>query len=241
MVALPWLAPGDPFPPADQALDDPEGLVAAGADLTVPTLLDAYHNGLFPWFSEGDPPLWWSPDPRLVLIPGEFHCSRSLRKLLRRDRFLFSMDTHFGDVIRACASVPRDGQPGTWIVEAMQAAYIALHRAGHAHSIEIWQENQLVGGLYGVRLGGVFFGESMFSRAPDASKAATAALCQLAPALDIELIDCQVDSPHLRTLGARTMPRDAFLKRTGELTGRSVPPWPRLSPTPFGNLPGSLD
>ena len=241
MVALPWLAPGDPFPPAHQALRDPEGLVAAGADLTVPTLLRAYGSGLFPWFNEGDPPLWWSPDPRLVLYPAHFHCSRSLARTLRGGRFSFSLDTCFAAVIRACAATPRRGQPGTWIVPAMQEAYLSLHQAGHAHSLEVWQEGQLVGGLYGVRLGGIFFGESMFSLASNASKAALAALSRLAEPLAMELIDCQVDSPHLRTLGAETLPRREFLAAVRQLTAHSVPDWPRLSARSFTELPGALD
>ena len=241
MVALPWLAPGDPFPPADTALDDPEGLVAAGADLTVTTLLRAYRQGLFPWFNEGDPPLWWSPDPRLVLHPERFHCSRSLARLLRRDRFTISLDTCFAQVVQACASTPRRGQKGTWIVPAMYAAYTDLHQAGHAHSVEVWHEDKLVGGLYGVRLGGAFFGESMFSHASNASKTALAALVRLSDPLRISLIDCQVDSPHLRSLGAQNTPRKLFLGQISELTGRPVPGWPRLSATPFADLPGRLD
>ena len=241
MVALPWLAPGDPFPPADQALSDPEGLVAAGADLSVPTLLQAYSQGLFPWFNDGDPPLWWSPNPRLVLYPSQFHCSRSLARSIRRHDVHISLDTCFSDVIRACAHTPRRGQRGTWIVPAMEQAYQALHHAGHAHSIEVWQQQQLLGGLYGVRLGRLFFGESMFSHASNGSKTALAALARLSERLDITVIDCQVDSPHLRSLGATLESREHFLQTVRAHSGRSVPPWPRLSATPFAALPGALD
>lgn len=236
MVALPWLEPGDPFPPPQAALDDPPGLLAAGGDLSTTTLLNAYQAGIFPWFNPGEPPLWWSPDPRLVLLPESFHCSRSLGRLLRRDQFLFSLNTCFPAVIEACARVPRRGQAGTWIVPAMREAYTALHRMGHAHSVEVWHESQLVGGLYGVQLGRAFFGESMFSLASNASKSALAALTALSAPLRIELIDCQVESPHLLTLGATCWPRERFLSACKTLTARPAPRWPRLSPTPYTAL-----
>jgi leucyl/phenylalanyl-tRNA---protein transferase len=208
-----WLTPdGDPewFPPTEQALDEPNGLLAAGGDLTPRRLLAAYRQGVFPWFAAGQPILWWSPDPRAVLYPVEFRCSRSLAKTLRNRGFIVQVSRAFEDVITACAA-PRDPHSGTWITPEMQAAYVELHRRGFAHSIETWLEGRLVGGLYGLRLGGIFFGESMFSRERDASKAALAHLVTVCLRAGIGLIDCQLASRHLASLGSRSIPRSRFL------------------------------
>lgn len=208
--ALPWLMPGAPFPDTSTALDDPDGLLAVGADLRPATLLRAYRVGIFPWYGDGQPILWWSPDPRLVLRPSRFHCSRSLRKLLRQGRFEFSFDHAFSRVIHACASVPRHGQHGTWITDDMLVAYQQLHELGYAHSLEVWQDGELAGGFYGINLGAMFFGESMFSLRPNASKAALAMFCLLQPAHGVTLIDCQMETPHLLSLGADVWPRSEF-------------------------------
>jgi leucyl/phenylalanyl-tRNA--protein transferase len=213
-----WLAPGDPperFPPVERALLDPPGLLAAGGDLSCERLLAAYQRGIFPWYSPGQPVLWWSPDPREVLFPADFHLSRSLARSLRTRGFEFGVDGDFGAVIDACAA-PRAASPGTWITPAMRAAYCALHGQGLAHSMEIRRAGQLVGGLYGVRLGGVFFGESMFSRERDASKAALAGLVRKCLAEGIVMIDCQLASAHLRSLGSRAIPRRQFLALLAE-------------------------
>jgi leucyl/phenylalanyl-tRNA---protein transferase len=207
-----WLSPKDApewFPPPEQALDDPAGLLAAGGDLSCPRLLAAYRRGIFPWYSPGQPVLWWSPDPRAVLFPEEFRVSRSLAKTLRNGAFNLTADEDFPGVIDGCAA-PRAHSPGTWITAEMRGAYLELHRLGHAHSIEAWLEGALTGGLYGVRLGGVFFGESMFSRARDASKVALAHLVALCRRNGIAVIDCQLASRHLESLGARSIPRAQF-------------------------------
>jgi leucyl/phenylalanyl-tRNA---protein transferase len=209
-----WLAPDDPpdrFPPHEAALRDPAGLLAAGGDLTPERLMAAYARGIFPWYSSGQPVLWWSPDPREVLWPKEFHRSRSLRRALRQRGFELQQDRDFAAVVAACAA-PRSRSPGTWITPEMSAAYCGMHERGLAHSYEIWRADRLVGGVYGVRLGRVFFGESMFSRERDASKAALAGLVERSTALGIELIDCQLPSAHLRSLGSRAMPRRQFLR-----------------------------
>jgi leucyl/phenylalanyl-tRNA--protein transferase len=198
------------FPDPEQA--EPDGLLAVGGDLSPARLLLAYAMGIFPWFNEDDPILWWSPDPRCVVLPGEAHIPRSTLRKLRRGDFEIRFDTAFENVMRACAA-PREGQPGTWISEPMVAAYAALHRAGYAHSVEAWQGGELVGGLYGVSLGAAFFGESMFARAPDASKAAFAALCEKAFGWGFHFIDAQVPTPHLERLGASLVPRRDFLTR----------------------------
>jgi leucyl/phenylalanyl-tRNA--protein transferase len=208
-----WLAPDDPpesFPPVERALQDPPGLLAAGGDLSGARLLAAYRRGIFPWFSPGQPVLWWSPDPREVLFPKEFHCSRSLARSLRLRGFQCSSDQAFAAVIDACAA-PRPSSPGTWITPEMRAAYCLLHEQGIAHSIEVRREGRLVGGLYGLRMGRVFCGESMFSRETDASKAALHALVGQCLADGTVLIDCQVPSAHLRTLGSRPISRAQFL------------------------------
>jgi leucyl/phenylalanyl-tRNA--protein transferase len=207
-----WLAPdGDRewFPPLDQVLDEPEGLLAAGGDLSVSRLLAAYRRGIFPWYSAGQPVLWWSPNPREVLIPAEFRCSRSLSKTLRNRGFGVTFDGDFAAVVDACAA-RREHSPGTWITPEMRAAYCELHAQGHAHSVEVRLDGALVGGLYGVLLGQVFFGESMFSRERDASKAALARLAERAVVAGVQLIDCQLPTPHLRSLGSKPMPRHEF-------------------------------
>lgn len=212
MRRITWLSPQDApewFPPADQALEEPAGLLAAGGDLSPERLVAAYRRGIFPWYSPGQPVLWWSPDPRAVLFPEEFHGSRSLAKRLRNAGFDLRVDTDFAGVIDGCAA-PRIASPGTWITSEMRAAYLNLHHLGHAHSVEVHREGELVGGLYGVRLGGIFFGESMFSREPDASKAALAHLVGLCRRNMVAVIDCQLPSRHLASLGARSIPRVQF-------------------------------
>lgn len=218
------LAPDDPtgaFPDPAQALRDPNGLLAVGGDLSLRRLLNAYREGIFPWYGEGDPILWWSPDPRTVLTPSRLHCSRSLRKLLRRRTFSVTMDRDFPAVIRACAG-PRVGSQGTWLLPEMISAYCGLHVHGVAHSIEVWQAEQLVGGLYGVAIGGVFFGESMFSRVDNASKVALVQLCDHLVRLGVELIDCQVLTSHMQRMGADLVTRERFLARLVELRDRPL-------------------
>ncbi len=240
MLRLTFLRPDDPpagFPDPRTALREPDGLLAAGGDLSPARLLAAYRRGIFPWYQAGQPILWWSPDPRCVLLPGALHLSRSLRKTLRRETFSISVDADFAGVITQCATAGKRGRGQTWITPEMHAAYLALHASGHAHAVECWQEGQLVGGLYGVVLGHVFFGESMFSRSRDASKAALAALVRLCPRHDIRLIDCQVANDHLASLGSELMPRDAFLARLDELAGDGGPsPGWALPRTPFSTL-----
>ena len=206
---IPWLRGDAPFPPVSRALRSPNGLLCAGADLSPERIVDAYAHGIFPWFSEGDPILWWSPDPRMVLFPEELKVSRSLRKAVARGPYEVRCDTAFREVMEACAE-PRANQSGTWIVPEMVAAYTALHERGLAHSVETWRDGELVGGLYGVGLGKVFFGESMFARATDASKVALVHLVERLRGRDYRLIDCQQATPHLASLGAREIPRTAF-------------------------------
>ena len=199
------------FPPPDYA--DPSGLIAVGGDLSSERLLEAYRVGIFPWYSEDQPILWWSPDPRFVLELDQFKISRSLSKTLRRRVFHVSFDRVFDDVIAACAAVPREGQSGTWITPEMQEAYIKLHGLGFAHSVEAWFGGQLVGGLYGVSLGKAFFGESMFHRKPDASKVALAILVEKLKKWGFHFIDSQMATEHMNRLGAAEIPRRIFLKR----------------------------
>jgi leucyl/phenylalanyl-tRNA--protein transferase len=213
---IPWLAATDDFPPVARALKEPNGLLAAGADLSVPRLVRAYRSGIFPWFNDDQPILWWSPDPRMVMLPAELKVSRSLGKRLRRRDYEVRADTAFGAVMRACAA-PREGNPGTWITPQMVEAYEAFHRAGYAHSLETWIGGELAGGLYGVALGRAFFGESMFTRATDASKIALAHLARQLERWGYGIIDCQMTTPHLARLGAREMPRAAFIRKLGEL------------------------
>ena len=204
-----WLRGDAPFPPVEQALATPNGLLCAGGDLSPRRLVAAYSRGIFPWYSEGDPILWWSPDPRMVLFPDELRISRSLRKAVERGGFEMRVDTAFREVMEACAA-PRDGQPGTWIVPEMIDAYERLHRLGFAHSVESWRGGELAGGLYGVALGEVFFGESMFAREPDASKVALVHLVRRLRAEGCRVIDCQQATAHLASLGAREIPRTVF-------------------------------
>jgi len=198
------------FPDPSEA--DEDGLLAAGGNLEPETLLAAYAKGIFPWYAEGQPVLWWSPDPRMVLFPAEFHCSKRLARRMRQNIYSVSFDTSFNDVIRACAEVPRHGEGGTWILPEMMMAYQRMHQLGHAHSIEVWKNKELVGGLYGILHHGVFFAESMFSLKVDASKFALAALCERALQRNWRLIDCQFHTAHLQSLGAREISRELFLK-----------------------------
>ena len=217
MAHLTWLTAKDlAFPSADHAMEEPNGLLAAGGDLSVPRLITAYRHGIFPWYAPGQPILWWCPDPRTVLWPNGLHVSRSMRKLIRQQRMRVTLDQDFSSVIRACAE-PRHYADGTWITPQMQQAYIDLHRAGIAHSVEVWQDGLLVGGLYGVALGKVFFGESMFSRASNASKLGFITLVEQLGQWGFELIDCQMPTDHLFSLGAESMPRAAFLHELARL------------------------
>ena len=206
---IPWLRGGAPFPPVSKALASPNGLLCAGGDLSPQRILTAYSQGIFPWFSEGDPILWWSPDPRMVLFPEELKVSRSLRKSVARGIYETRVDSAFRAVMEACAQ-PRDGQAGTWILPEMIDAYTRLHEMGFAHSVESWHDGELVGGLYGMAIGRVFFGESMFARAPDASKVALVHLVERLRQADFAVIDCQQATHHLASLGAREIPRSAF-------------------------------
>lgn len=241
------LPPHDPnaFPQVHRALREPNGLLAIGGDLQPERLLGAYRRGIFPWFGQDDPILWWSPDPRTVLVPQRLHLSRSLRKRLRRRDLSVTQDRDFGAAIRGCAA-PRDAEGGTWIGPEMIAAYERLHRLGLAHSIEVWDGDpraggRLAGGLYGVAIGRIFFGESMFSRATDASKIALTHLCQRLSEWGFELIDCQMHTEHLASLGAQTMRRRAFVDRLARLC---TPPQPSahwndgLVHFPADRLPG---
>lgn len=213
---LPWLTENTSFPPVSQALREPDGLLAAGGSLTPTRLLDAYRHGIFPWFSHDDPILWWSPDPRMVLIPDEFKISDSFAKVLRNSRYEIRTDTAFEQVMRACAA-PRGEQHGTWISEQMIAAYCALHKLGYAHSVETWMDGKLAGGLYGISIGQMFYGESMFSFVSNASKIALAHLCgqlqRWQPGAANLMIDCQMHTPHLASLGARKIPREEFIAK----------------------------
>ena len=207
---LTWLQRDElSFPPLETAMREPNGLLAAGGDLSPERLLAAYRHGCFPWYQEGQPLLWWSPDPRTVLYPEELHVSRSLAKKLRQGVFDVTFDRAFRDVIEGCAA-PRDYADGTWITTPMQNAYIKLHQIGVAHSVEVWQDGQLVGGLYGLAMGRLFFGESMFSRTTDASKVGFVTLVERLRDWDFKLIDCQMPTQHLASFGARTIPRRIF-------------------------------
>lgn len=209
-IALPWLDPETlDFPDPATALTNPNGLLAAGGDLRPARLLEAYRRGIFPWYSDDQPILWWSPDPRMVLLPDELHISRSLAKTLRSGRFRVTSDQAFERVVQGCAG-PRRHSDGTWLDSAMQQAYLQLHRLGHAHSVEVWQADLLAGGLYGVALDGIFFGESMFSRVTDASKVSLVTLAVALKQAGYHVIDCQVASAHLASLGARLIARKAF-------------------------------
>ena len=221
---LAWLGSSTPFPPVARALDEPNGLLAAGGDLSPRRLVDAYRHGIFPWYSGGQPILWWSPDPRMVLFTDELRVSRSLRRRVGSGAFEVRTDSAFAEVIGACAATPREGQGGTWITAEMIEAYVAMHRLGYAHSVEAWQDGQLVGGLYGLAIGRVFFGESMFAHATDASKVALVHLVARLRRLGVPLIDCQQETRHLASLGARPIPRERFAAKLAELIHSTDPP-----------------
>jgi len=206
------------FPPPHLAIQ--EGLLAVGGDLSVERLILAYRSGIFPWYSKGEPILWWSPDPRLVLYPSELRISKSLQKVIKRRLFQITVNKAFDAVIQGCADVKRSYGEGTWITDEMKSAYCRLHRYGYAHSIEAWQENELVGGLYGVALGHAFFGESMFSRVSNASKVAFVTFVEILKELKFDLIDCQVKTDHLIRFGAREIPRKKFLEQLEKAIGK---------------------
>jgi leucyl/phenylalanyl-tRNA--protein transferase len=230
--------PAAPFPPVETAFDEPDGLLAAGGDLAPQRLLNAYRHGIFPWFSEGQPILWWSPDPRTVFRTEGVHLSSRFRRSLRGSTWEARADTAFDAVVRACAEAPRSGQGGTWITDGMQAAYVELHRLGHAHSVEVFDGDVLVGGIYGVAIGRMFFGESMFSARSGASKAAIAALAYRLRAWGWPLIDAQVANDHLASLGAESWSRARFTRTIGVLTDQpgSNGRWTEL----FGRLPARM-
>ncbi len=208
------------LPPGRMALNDPDGLLAAGGNLDTATLMHAYRHGIFPWYSAGQPLLWWAPDPRTVFFPSQFHISRSLARTFRRRQFAVTLDQDFAAVMLACGP-ERTDERDTWITPAMLRAYTQLHAEGHAHSVECWRHNELVGGVYGVALGRVFFGESMFSRATDASKLALATLCHMLAIWGFELFDCQMESAHLNSLGATQVSRERFGRLLDEFATRS--------------------
>lgn len=223
-----WLDETPRFPPLETALREPNGLLAVGGDLSPRRMLAAYSQGIFPWYSTGDPILWWSPDPRMVLFPDELKVSRSLAKTLRNKAYEVRFDTAFDEVITACAA-PRADEAGTWIVPEMQTAYRRLHELGYAHSVETWMDGELAGGLYGVALGRVFYGESMFTRVRDASKIALVHLVRRLQAAGYGMIDCQMETAHLASLGARPIPRAEFARRLRELIDWEhdlAAPWP---------------
>ena len=213
---IPWIKSARDFPPVDSALDEPNGLLCMGGDLEPETVLTAYSRGIFPWYSDDQPILWWSPDPRMVLFADEFKISKSLSKTIRANKFEIRFDTAFEEVIAACAE-PRSPGLGTWILPEMQAAYTRLHQIGFAHSAEAWRDGKLVGGLYGIAMGRMFYGESMFARETDASKVAFVALVEKLKADGFELIDCQQETRHLASFGARPIPRKQFTQRLQEL------------------------
>ncbi|MGH1450896.1 MAG: leucyl/phenylalanyl-tRNA--protein transferase [Pseudomonadaceae bacterium] len=226
MPQLTWLRPDSlAFPPHHRALAEPEGLLAAGGDLSPERLLSAYAQGIFPWYQDGQPLLWWSPNPRTILYPARLHVSRSMQKFMRRTDLVITLDRSFAEVISACAQ-PRTYTDGTWITAEMQRAYCHLHQLGHAHSVEVWDGAELVGGLYGVALGKVFFGESMFSRRSNASKAAFIFLVRHLQSWGYELIDCQMPTDHLFSLGAESISREAFVDQLQRLgPGQTADHW----------------
>ena len=225
MLNVHWLDtdPNSPFPPLEQALTDPNGLLAVGGDLSSTRLLNAYKQGVFPWYNPGEPILWWSPDPRCVLYPPQLKISRSLHKTLNKQLFEIRFDSAFIDVMLACAQ-PREKQAGTWITRDMLKGYVNMHEQGFGHSIECWQNNRLVGGLYGLAIGRVFFGESMFSLVTDASKVALVTLCQWLQTNGYELIDSQVHTPHLESMGAQLIPRADYAAQIKNLTQGGLQP-----------------
>lgn len=210
---IPWLELHGQFPPLEDALREPNGLLCAGGDLSPERIIDAYLHGIFPWFSKGEPILWWSPDPRMVLKPEEFKLSRSLRKTLKNSTYEVRLDYNFAGVIAACAKTKRKGQNGTWITHEIQAGYGRLHELGLAHSVETWVDNKLVGGLYGIAIGCMFYGESMFAHVTDASKIALAHLVMMLKDSGFGLIDCQMNTGHLASLGGKEIPREEFITR----------------------------
>ena len=216
--------PHAPFPPASHALREPDGLLAIGGDLSPARLLAAYHGGIFPWYSDGQPILWWSPDPRGVFVTAEVRLSSRFRRSLRRSSWMVRADTRFAGVVAACAAAPRPGQDGTWITAAMQDAYLRLHTLGHAHSVEVLDGEHLVGGIYGVAVGRMFYGESMFSGEAGGSKVALAALARHLAGRGWPLIDAQMPTPHLERLGARAWPRARFLEAIAALVDDPEPP-----------------
>ena len=228
MIRIPILHPGsnEAFPNVEAALDEPNGLLAAGGDLSPRRLLEAYRHGIFPWYSRGEPILWWSPDPRMVFHTDQLHVSTKLRRFLRGGDWVIRADTAFAEVMRACAA-PRPTQPTTWITREMFDAYCALHALGHAHSFEVYADDDLVGGVYGVAVGRMFFGESMFSARTNGSKVALLALCRTLHEWEFPLLDAQVRSEHLVSLGAVEMPRREFVRRVEAQTARPsfVGPW----------------
>jgi len=226
-MEIPWLDTDQlSFPDVNLALEEPNGLLAVGGDLSSKRLLSAYQAGVFPWYEEGQPIMWWAPNPRCVLFPSQVHVSRSMRKLLRSSQFEIRCDTAFASVIEQC-SAPRSYSAGTWITKAMKAAYIDLHRQGIAHSIEVWENDRLRGGLYGLSIGRVFFGESMFSEVANASKLALIGLCGQLEQWGYPIIDCQVDNPHLRSMGAQLLPRHKFTEYLARFAtgGGQAQPW----------------
>ena len=229
--------PCAPFPPPDSAMRWPDGLLAAGGDLLPARLLNAYRHGIFPWYSDGEPILWWSPDPRVVFRTDAFKLSGRFLRSLQTSTWTVRADTAFRDVIEACASIPRAGQTGTWITQEMQAAYLALHYQGYAHSVEVFDGDRLVGGIYGLAIGHMFFGESMFSAESGGSKVALAGLARRLSEWDFPLIDAQVENPHLMSLGAERMPRREFLRLVEQLTAIASAPgsWTAR----FGSLPAA--
>lgn len=225
---IPWLVDDAPFPSVESALIDPNGLLCAGGNLSPERILSAYRQGIFPWFSAGQPILWWSPDPRMVLFPSEFKVSRSLRKTLKSGHYEIRLDNDFAGVINRCAHTERPGQPGTWITPEMYNAYLRLHELGWAHSVETWQDGVLTGGLYGLAIGRMFYGESMFSLRSDASKIATAHLARFLGHQEFGMVDCQMRTDHLASLGAREIPRVVFLEQLQRLCQVPATParWP---------------
>lgn len=222
---IPWLDANDPFPPVEHALREPNGLLAAGGNLSPRRLLDAYARGIFPWFGAEDPPIWWSPDPRMVLPVRELHVSRSLRRAIRSRQYTVTLDTAFDDVVAACAA-PSPTREGTWITPDMVDVYSQLAALGHAHSVEVWAGRVLTGGVYGVALGRMFFGESMFSRRSDGSKVALAYLVRQLERWGFEIVDCQMSTRHLASLGARDLPRAEFLRHVHRLVRLPEAPSP---------------
>ena len=229
--------PTAPFPPLDSALDWPEGLLAVGGDLCPARLLNAYRHGVFPWYSDGQPILWWSPDPRVIFRTDAIRLSRRFRRSLKNTAWMIRADTAFQSVIESCASIPRPGQEGTWITREMQEAYVALHRDGYAHSVEVFDGERLVGGIYGVAIGKMFFGESMFSAESGGSKVALAGLARRLFEWGFPVIDAQVENPHLLSLGAERIPRREFAELVARLTAIEAPPG--IWTAKFGTLPAA--